>query len=186
MVLVGNGPGATRWTAGALIDKAVDVVRFNNFQVDGFEDFVGSKTTIWVRNDTAGIHPREAPRTIVVSKPERPKDGCLLPPLYRGGWASTGVTAALYFLGAGREVALHGFDFFQAPTHHYFGDYARNLIHDPEEERRLLEPYFMSGQLTVLDLMRPTPAPQSDDLQLDTPPTPPGNNSLAACANLPT
>lgn len=150
MVLVGNGPSALHWLAGQTIDKAIDVVRFNNFQIDGFEPFVGTRTTIWVRNDTQGIEPRNAPKIITVARPDRPQEGMLLPAFYDGGWASTGTTAALHFLERGRYVSLHGFDFFELPTHHYFVSRSKNRHHAPTEERRLLERFFQTGQLKLL------------------------------------
>src|ERR1700688_2868537 len=49
-VLVGTGPSATSWRAGALIDSFDLVVRFNHFRTDGYEPWVGTKTDIWVIN----------------------------------------------------------------------------------------------------------------------------------------
>ena len=45
IMLVGNGPTKKRW--GEFIDSFDAVVRFNEFHTDGFEEWVGSKTTIW-------------------------------------------------------------------------------------------------------------------------------------------
>lgn len=46
-VLVGNGPSLLTGNLGALIDGFDEVVRFNNFVIDGFTASVGTKTTLW-------------------------------------------------------------------------------------------------------------------------------------------
>lgn len=50
VLLVGNGPSATSWQAGQLIDSFDLVVRFNRFNVKGYEQWVGNKTDVWVIN----------------------------------------------------------------------------------------------------------------------------------------
>jgi len=50
IVVVGNGGSALEYKAGKFIDSCDDVVRFNNYKTDGFEEYVGYKTTIWVFN----------------------------------------------------------------------------------------------------------------------------------------
>lgn len=46
-ILVGNGPSMKGSGLGSLIDGYDEVVRFNDYQIDGFESDVGSKATIW-------------------------------------------------------------------------------------------------------------------------------------------
>ena len=46
-VLVGNGPSLMDSYLGEKIDSYDEVVRFNDFRIDGYEKGVGSKTTIW-------------------------------------------------------------------------------------------------------------------------------------------
>lgn len=153
VVLVGNGPSALCWTAGKLIDSAVDVVRFNNYQLEGYEDYVGTRTTVWCRNDTQGIKERPENAditTLWVARPDRPKPGYLTPPTYEHdhqGWASTGTTAALHYLAEGRKVFLHGFDLFRAGVHHYFPSQSGNKHHAPNREMLLLAPFVSTGQL---------------------------------------
>lgn len=50
VVLVGNGPSALAFEAGALIDACDVVVRFNEYPQAGYEPFVGSRTDVWVTN----------------------------------------------------------------------------------------------------------------------------------------
>jgi SAM-dependent methyltransferase len=62
VVLVGNGPSAISSSLGRMIDSFDEVVRFNNYATVGFEDKVGSKTTLWstyfLNNDTNDKHHR--------------------------------------------------------------------------------------------------------------------------------
>ena len=46
-VLVGNGPSLMSGKHGARIDKHDEVVRFNECRVQGYEEHVGSRTTLW-------------------------------------------------------------------------------------------------------------------------------------------
>jgi len=56
VVLVGNGPSATAKLDGDLIDSFGCVVRFNLFEREGYERFVGLRTDIWVINGNAQVH----------------------------------------------------------------------------------------------------------------------------------
>ena len=55
IVLVGNGPSALSHPLGEAIDRFPAVVRFNDFQIEGFESDVGNKTDIWVVSDWTAI-----------------------------------------------------------------------------------------------------------------------------------
>lgn len=47
LVLVGNGPSLLSRQAGAEIDAFDEVVRFNRYQLHGFESHTGKRTTCW-------------------------------------------------------------------------------------------------------------------------------------------
>jgi len=47
-ILIGNGPSALNKKIGHIIDTFYNVIRFNTFYVKGYEEYVGSKTDIWV------------------------------------------------------------------------------------------------------------------------------------------
>ena len=51
VVLIGNGPSATRKKNGFIIDSFDTVVRFNDYEIEGYEEHVGKKTTVWAIND---------------------------------------------------------------------------------------------------------------------------------------
>ena len=51
VVVMGNGRSVLQDTAGPAIDSFNTVVRFNDYQLDGFTQHVGSKTSLWVMSD---------------------------------------------------------------------------------------------------------------------------------------
>ncbi len=56
VAIVGNAETATRFENGALIDSHDIVVRFNTYQTDGYEKFVGGKTDVIA----IGLNPSNA------------------------------------------------------------------------------------------------------------------------------
>jgi len=59
IAVVGNGPSEIGKKRGEDIDSHDIVIRMNNFQIDGFEEDYGSKTSIWVRNSTKATLDRD-------------------------------------------------------------------------------------------------------------------------------
>lgn len=61
ILLVGNGPSVLQHEVGYLIDMYETVVRFNNFQIKGYEQYVGQRTTIIARRacDDVRLHPAD-------------------------------------------------------------------------------------------------------------------------------
>ena len=51
VLVVGNGRSVLGCRAGPAVDRFSTVVRFNDFQIEGFESDVGRKTDIWVVSD---------------------------------------------------------------------------------------------------------------------------------------
>jgi hypothetical protein len=49
VLLVGNGPSLLEQHLGPRIDAFTHIVRFNGFELNGFETHVGTRTTIWSR-----------------------------------------------------------------------------------------------------------------------------------------
>jgi hypothetical protein len=46
-ILVGNGPSVMFEKLGHVIDSHDEVLRFNQFTIKGFEEYTGTKTTLW-------------------------------------------------------------------------------------------------------------------------------------------
>jgi len=61
IVFVGNGTAVTDKKMGEKIDSFDTVVRFNNYQTEGFEEYVGTKTNIWITRicDTIKLRPED-------------------------------------------------------------------------------------------------------------------------------
>ena len=61
IILVGNGPSILENEFGSKIDEFDKVVRFNNFEVEGYEKHVGSKCNILARRacDDVNMWPNE-------------------------------------------------------------------------------------------------------------------------------
>ena len=45
--IVGNGPSALKNKRGKMIDSCDRVIRINDFVLEGYEEFIGSKTDVW-------------------------------------------------------------------------------------------------------------------------------------------
>lgn len=58
IIIVGNGPSVLHREKGAEIDNFNKVVRINNFAIDGYEKFVGTKTNIWTRSASDLVYDR--------------------------------------------------------------------------------------------------------------------------------
>jgi hypothetical protein len=59
ILLIGNGPSVLNHKLGTIIDGYEDVVRFNNYQIKGYEEYVGTRTTMLSRRacDDVILHP---------------------------------------------------------------------------------------------------------------------------------
>lgn len=47
LCIVGNGPSALKSKRGEMIDSCDRVIRMNDFVLEGYEEFIGSKTDVW-------------------------------------------------------------------------------------------------------------------------------------------
>lgn len=77
VILVGNGPAILRGPYGRRIDDFDEVIRFNNYKIDGFETHTGTKTTLWStffkRIDAAQSHPR----VLCIHEADKPAPACV-------------------------------------------------------------------------------------------------------------
>lgn len=72
IIVIGNGTSVLKYRLGELIDSFEEVVRFNDFQIEGYEEYIGSKTTIWARSNSTRTKPRDYTRfkQVIVASPE--------------------------------------------------------------------------------------------------------------------
>jgi len=59
IILVGNGTCITDKKNGELVESFDTVVRFNNYAIEGFEDYVGKRTDVWVTRICDTIRHRD-------------------------------------------------------------------------------------------------------------------------------
>jgi predicted O-methyltransferase YrrM len=75
VILVGNGPSLLASKKGSTIDQFDEVVRFNRFRMRGYEDHIGSKTTVWStigRGQTPEGLSSLPPKTLLLHGNQRP------------------------------------------------------------------------------------------------------------------
>ncbi|MDH3692266.1 MAG: glycosyltransferase family 29 protein [Gammaproteobacteria bacterium] len=58
VIVIGNGASVLERRLGRVVDEFEIVVRINNFRTDSYESHVGSKTSIWARNQMRNIEKR--------------------------------------------------------------------------------------------------------------------------------
>jgi hypothetical protein len=109
VVLVGNGPSVLASTMGSVIDGFDEVVRFNRFEIKGFEKHVGTRTTLWssfFKGEDAAL-PRHH-RAVCVHENTKHPDYCTekyhIPSWYYDHNREAVRTRALWASGFGRDV----------------------------------------------------------------------------------
>lgn len=180
IVLIGNGPSSTSQKLGDIINSFDIVVRFNNFILSGYEEFIGTKTDIWAVNlgfvdENRWNHNFLQPRTIVycpytleqydnyekTKKKIIPGSKYEMCPIeiakesdrfYQGNvWASTGLMAILHF----KSCYILGFDNFSLNKHHY-GDnkvgISHHKHHNSDQERRFIQEEISKGNVKILTI----------------------------------
>lgn len=163
IILVGNGPSLLGRDLGFVIDSHDTVVRFNGFQIKGYEKHVGVKTDVWVRHAFCR-EVRDAPKKLVKVSRGRPKPRfewfrpgdtlmseaaeiyveAVCGPAQSGKCYSTGLVTlahyALEFGGTGEQVVLVGFDGLkERRNHHYYKDSSVNELHMPDREAEFIK-----------------------------------------------
>ena len=171
ILLIGNGPSCLDNEYGELIDSHDIVVRFNNFETESFEKFVGTKTNYWVKTIMSNKHDNVnfeqkffvypsivAPNIQKIN--ELNKNGHIIVPvsLYNrinklinknNTWATTGLVMIFYFIEEGYTVKIHGFDFFKNGVHYYEDDSVMRG-HAPNIEESLVSELIRDGKVKLL------------------------------------
>jgi len=166
VVLIGNGPSATKHYLGQLIDSARLICRINNYVLAGFEDRIGSRTDLRIVNQgilfNDGIRP-SCPNTTTVLACGRVTQEVAeaaqaqhvplwfwnAPFIPADKWASTGLVA-LWHLSLTARVGIIGFDCFQAQHHHYWQEGSFCGHHSPEAEQLLVNNLIRQGRAYLL------------------------------------
>ena len=146
ILIIANGESILKYKYGNIIDNFSNIVRINNFQTKKYEDYVGSKTTIWFNGANQGLVKRDSfPKEIIVSIPSvilSNKENIQAHISKRiktknfkhislseikkyeneVGYSrlTTGMYAILWSLHNYKNVYIHGYDFFINSRAHYF------------------------------------------------------------------
>ena len=135
-------------TCGDLIDRFQVVGRINNYQTDDYQNYIGSKTSIWFNGANQGLHKRKSiPNKIIVFIPsiiQKKKSDCnkiirsrlgiqnneyhLIPidkiqeyeKECNSDRLTTGTYSILWAIEHYKEVYIYGFDFFIDSKSHYY------------------------------------------------------------------
>jgi hypothetical protein len=169
LAVIGNGPSALKEKRGDEIDMFPLVLRFNSYRIPTFEEFVGTKTDIWVTTD---IFPawHKSYSDVYLCSFARTEDNPLFQKL-KGyypdlkmfpEWAwqetidgtgyhapSSGAVAVTYFM-RNFDIYLWGFDNFSGPKHHYGDDVEKGTNHKIENEKPYFDKLIKEGKVRVL------------------------------------
>ncbi len=179
-VLVGNGPSTMRSGLGGIIDAHDEIVRFNNYALEGFEADVGRRITLWSTfgKGTKPTSGAASKRAIFIhdhsGSPSLPMEETFrierrfyeamrreLRNVSRHRNAAninptSGFLVTRWLLECGvRRLHLAGFDHFakhSTSQHHYWNSkaFGRPFDHDGDAEARLLQPYAEMGRVIYL------------------------------------
>ena len=164
IVVIGNGSSVLDFELGHLIDKFDEVVRFNLFEIEGYEKHVGTKTTTWFRNsgpmperDESQFEkvivqtvdfPNEWTDHSVYERYERVSDETIQEirtvvdtPLN----LSTGIQALGHFTRNHGQIFIHGFDVFDPPRLYFK---PMNGVRHSLDERKYID-HLKSKDLVV-------------------------------------
>jgi hypothetical protein len=163
-ILVGNGSSVLEKKRGELVDSFDRVVRFNSYQINEYEEFVGSKTTDWfvVRNFSdqnfrmkhrylsATFHSWEwnadkcqtwiAMKDRISADSVKKTNESIIKEMQRFNddseyYAfSTGAIAVWQTLKVADQISVIGFDWWEKEKHHYADNEPRGILHKPEKE----------------------------------------------------
>jgi hypothetical protein len=163
VILIGNGSSALDYKLGGLIDTFETVVRFSWYHIKGYEDYVGTKTDIWVTTCADGarmknIKYREVYEHSWQWDPKKDKnyknltacfpntkkikrDNIIEMQNYMNNTKyfcySTGAIASWLFLKNNKQITLYGFDWTRklARSKHHYGDkQSKGSIHKIDYE----------------------------------------------------
>ncbi len=149
ILIIANGPSATKYNYGSIINTFPEIARINDYEVSEFESSIGNKTTIWFNGASKNLKKREnPPNKVVVFVPAEilyEKEDIVLKrtPIRLNLESSqfnlitkekmksyekisninrptTGLNSILWSMENYKNVIIHGFDFFLNNKYHYY------------------------------------------------------------------
>lgn len=176
IILIGNGPSVLDHKNGSKIDSFDIVVRFNNFKIENYEEYVGKKTNYWFTwSDFHEKHNFDIDRIYFHSwtkNKEKDKNyikmqnkypnirivQCeVLPeirlevPEYPHNSFSTGLIATHLMLKEHQKIYICGFDWWQKrERHHYSDDAQAGTLHHPKLEYQYFKKFIDLDKISLL------------------------------------
>ena len=152
ILIIANGPSILQYKFGNHIDKFKNIARINNYKIEGFNEYIGEKTSIWFNGGNQNLTiPYKLPNEIIVFIPydlqnknlikiqkrtsQRlnlntskynliPKDEMLkFEKISNVKRPTTGLNSILWSISNYKKVIIHGFDFFQGSKNHYYDSF---------------------------------------------------------------
>jgi hypothetical protein len=149
ILIIANGPSILKQKFGIEINKFDEVARINNYKINHFDEYIGSKTTIWFNGGNQNLKknisiPKKVfvfiPYDILNRKEEKikkqlpnrlginPADYTIVKKENMKQYESksnikrptTGFNSILWAIENYKNVIIHGFDFFQDGKEHYY------------------------------------------------------------------
>lgn len=181
IVIIGNGPSATEQKLGSKIDAFDIVVRLNNYITEGYEEYVGSKTTVWGRSDASDIYKKtisdfdkiivflpmqnynRADRLAKIKNILMQKNVELCPKwissqtskdlqCVKREWPSTGILAINYFILKNlKNIHIHGFDCFLNDKYYYNDKKATYKGHNRIKEKKFIDRNIKNKVISILE-----------------------------------
>tara|TARA_B100000029_G_scaffold142722_1_gene137960 strand:+ start:5163 stop:5777 length:615 start_codon:yes stop_codon:yes gene_type:complete len=157
LLIIANGPSCLKNKIGHKIDQFKEIGRINNYTTNNFEDFIGSKTSIWFNGANQGLKSRQnipyktiilVPYEVLCRKEKKliekiPKKLNLNNSKYtlikkekmkeyedicNIKRPTTGLNSILWGIENYDKVIIHGFDFFENGKEHYYDSYLTKKI----------------------------------------------------------
>jgi len=173
IVLVGSGTSLRDSNLGRIIDTFDNVVRFNEYQTEGYDQDVGSRITHWVRNDLVSNAARIGQNETLVAVPSFKRGTTLNYPVtgaehqipwdledsirkltgdWKDQWPSSGLLALAYFLRQFPHVHVAGFDGMRPDESQQFHYYGISCVspHPQHLERSYVDIVCEQGRVTRL------------------------------------
>lgn len=177
IILVGNGDSVKKKKLGNKIDEFETVLRFNDYKINGFEEYVGNKCNIWVtclgeeviidrfkKNSNRMVYftsfnQSYDEKRFVTIRNEIP----YMEKLPTWAWdeakkiseydtPSSGAVAAVFFSKMYDETYIYGFNFFNTKIHHYWTDKDKaGTIHKANHEIKLFKYLLDTNRIKLLD-----------------------------------
>ena len=149
ILIIGNGPSALNYKYGEEINKFKTVARINNYQLKGYEKYIGNKTDVWINGANQNLKKRmqkyskiivSIPSSIISAKKNKLSEH-VSKRLRKSSKKfdiisfndiqryenyighkrlTTGTTSILWGLDNFENVFIHGFDFFINSKSHYY------------------------------------------------------------------